>query len=139
LIPVPPPRMCVKPTSPLKSVIWDGSLILANGIAAFSRLWWMKTPKGANGARDLRGSGWGGHHPPHHLLAPILELRDRPRAPCPHLQLSQETRAVRHVDTYTLGSYYPLTRILDERKLPQNRQNFNRIFAQISVGQMIGA
>src|SRR5207245_9278650 len=50
LVPVPPPRMWVNPTNPSKSVICDGSLIWARGFLGFSGLWWIKTPKGANGA-----------------------------------------------------------------------------------------
>jgi hypothetical protein len=35
---------------PSKSVICDGSLMLARATLGFSGLWWMKTPKGLNGA-----------------------------------------------------------------------------------------
>src|SRR5262245_35169129 len=43
----PAPRMRFNPTKPLKSVICDGSLRLANG-AAVGRApkWWIKIPKG---------------------------------------------------------------------------------------------
>jgi hypothetical protein len=34
----PPPRMCVRPTNPSKSVIWDGSLMSATGTPGFSGL-----------------------------------------------------------------------------------------------------
>jgi hypothetical protein len=49
-VPTPLPRMWVNPTNPSKSVICDGSLIWATGFLGFSGLWWIKTPKGANGA-----------------------------------------------------------------------------------------
>ena len=43
-------RMCVRPTIPSKSLICDGSLMLATGTPGFSGLWWTMTPKGLNGA-----------------------------------------------------------------------------------------
>src|SRR5438309_8846797 len=51
-VPVPPPRIFVRPTNPSKSVICDGSLILATAsrFAALSGLWWTTTPKGLKGA-----------------------------------------------------------------------------------------
>jgi hypothetical protein len=124
-VPVPPPRMCVNPTKPLKSVIWDGSLILARGTAGLSGLWCTKIAKGARGAPppgiglgrpSSSSSAWAdvGYRrvPP----ATVPALATRPR------NARRDARG-RLIPALFILPPYPN---LSEQTIPQELPNFNR-------------
>src|SRR5260370_2682057 len=103
------PRICVRPTNPSKSVICDGSLMLATArrLAGLSGLWWTTTPKGLKGVTPP-GIGFANAQaacseacsPPSSAKA----LFERKR-PAPTTALAPTRMRLRRLSPFSLGSF----------------------------------